>query len=120
MIMGDLCTRHCRFCSVKSGNKPALLDEQSLRALNKIKEYNSRIYTEYSLMVGLGKTEEEVTQTVLDLRAAGVDVLTIGQYLQWFKETTEPMGFKYVAASPLVRSSHKAGDFFLEKVIQLT
>ena len=89
-------------------------------------------------MVGLGETEEEVTQTALDLRAAGVDVLTIGQYLQpthkhlsvveyitpekfkWFKATIEQMGFKYVAAGPLVRSSYRAGEFFLEKVIHST
>ena len=78
-------------------------------------------------MVGLGETEEEVIQTALHLRAAGVDLLTIGQYLQptyehlavleyitpekfkWFKETTERTGFKYVAAGPLVRSSCRAG-----------
>ena len=76
-------------------------------------------------------------QTALDLRSAEVDILTIGQYLQptykhlqvvqyvspekfkEFKETIERMGFKYVAAGPLVRSSYRAGEFFLEKVIGL-
>jgi lipoyl synthase len=87
-------------------------------------------------MLGIGETEEEVMQTALDLRSAGVDVLTIGQYLRpthkhlpvvqyispekfiEFKETIEQMGFKYVAAGPLVRSSYRAGEFFLEKIIR--
>ena len=78
---------------------------------------------------------DEVLQTAHDLRSAEVDVLTIGQYLQptpkhmpvdkfvtpetfkWFKETIELMGFKYVVAGPLVRSSYRAGELFLEKVI---
>ena len=87
-------------------------------------------------MLGIGETDEEVIQTALDLRAAGVDVLTIGQYLQptykhlpvvrylnpekfkEYKERMERMGFKYVAAGPLVRSSYRAGEFFLERVIR--
>jgi lipoic acid synthetase len=235
MIMGDLCTRHCRFCAVKSGNKPALLDaeeprrvakairewglkyvvvtsvcrddledggachisdtikaikllcpktiveplipdfqgnddsirkivdahpevishniemvsrltttirdcrasyNQSLRVLEKTKEFNSKIFTKSSIMLGIGETDEEVIQTALDLRSVEVDVLTIGQYLQptykhlpvvqylnpekfkEYKETMERMGFKYVAAGPLVRSSYRAGEFFLERVIR--
>jgi lipoyl synthase len=235
MIMGDLCTRHCRFCAVKTDNKPALLDpeepfkvakaikawqlnyvvitsvcrddlddggaehfsttikavkalspntiveplipdfqgniyslekivsanpevishnietvmrlnskirdgrasyDQSLRVLKRIKECNSAIFTKSSLMLGIGETEEEVIRTVLDLRSVGVDILTIGQYLQatpkhlpvvqyitpekfkWFEQTTEIMGFKYVAAGPLVRSSYRAGEYFLEKVVR--
>jgi lipoyl synthase len=237
MIMGDLCTRHCKFCAVKSGNKPSLLDaeepfkvakairdwglkyvvitsvcrddledggaghisdtikaikltcpkiivealipdfqsndhsirkivnanpevishnietvsrltakirdgrasyRQSLQVLKKIKEFNSKIFTKSSIMVGIGETEEEVIQTAIDLRSAAVDVLTIGQYLQpthkhlsvvqylspstfkEFKEATERMGFKYVAAGPLVRSSYRAGEYFLQKVIRPT
>ena len=86
-------------------------------------------------MLGLGETEDEILQTAHDLLSAKVDVLTIGQYLQptpkhmpvvkyitpeafkWFKETIELMGFKYVVAGPLVRSSYRAGELFLEKVI---
>ena len=55
---------------------------QSLRVLKKIKEFNSRIFTKSSIMVGIDETEEDVRQTALDLRSAGVDMLTIGQYLQ--------------------------------------
>jgi len=234
MVMGDLCTRHCRFCAVKSGYKPPLPDptepfkvanaikewglnyvvitsvcrddledggashiantvkavkmlcpntiveplipdfrgnissvekivsskpevishnietvrrlspkirdgkasyNQSLRVLKKIKDLNSEIFTKSSIMLGVGETEDEVKQTALELRSAGVDVLTIGQYLQpsskhvsvvqfltperfeWFKKITERIGFKYVAAGPLVRSSYRAGELFLEKVI---
>jgi lipoic acid synthetase len=235
MIMGDLCTRHCKFCAVKSGNKAGPLDPlepskvakaikewglkyvvitsvcrddledggathfsntvksikmlcpetiieplipdfrgnvdslekiisanpevmshnietvfrlttkirdarasygQSIQVLKKIKEFNPTIFTKSSIMLGVGETEEEVMQTGLDLRMAGVDILTIGQYLQptpkhlpvvqyispdrfkWFRETMERMGFKYVAAGPFVRSSYRAGEFYLEKVIR--
>lgn len=234
MIMGDMCTRHCRFCSVKNGKKPALLDaeepikvakairdwelkyvvitsvcrddledggadhisdtikaikllcpkiiveplipdfkgngqlirkivnanpevishnietvlrlstkirdgrasySQSLNVLKKIKEFNSKIFTKSSIMIGIGETEEEVMQTAHDLLSVKVDVLTIGQYLQptnkhlpvvqyispekfkEYKENIEQMGFKYVLAGPLIRSSYRAGELFLEKVI---
>jgi len=235
MIMGDLCTRHCRFCAVKAGYKPASLDPaepfkvakaikewglkyvvitsvcrddlddggaahisntvkaikmlcpntiveplipdlqgnvtslekivsskpevishnietvlrlspkirdgrasygQSLRVLKKIKEFNSEIFTKSSIMLGIGETEDEILQASHDLRSVGVDIMTIGQYLQptprhlpvvqyltpekfrWLKDIIEPMGFKYVAAGPLVRSSYRAGELFLEKVIR--
>jgi lipoic acid synthetase len=109
--------------------------EQSLLVLKKIKDINSLIYTKSSIMLGLGETEEEVIQTIKDLRSVGVSILTIGQYLQptpkhlplvefiapekfnWFKEIAEQMGFVYVASGPLVRSSYRAGEFFLEKIL---
>jgi lipoyl synthase len=108
--------------------------EQSLLVLKKIKDINSLIYTKSSIMLGLGESEEEVIQTIKDLRSVGVSILTIGQYLQptpkhlpivefiapekfnWFKEIAEQMGFVYVASGPLVRSSYRAGEFFLEKI----
>ena len=108
--------------------------EQSLLVLKKIKEINSWIYTKSSIMLGLGESEEEVIQTIKDLRSVGVSILTIGQYLQptpkhlpliefiapekfnWFKEIAEQMGFVYAASGPLVRSSYRAGEFFLEKI----
>ena len=108
--------------------------EQSLLVLKKIKDINSLIYTKSSIMLGLGEIEEEVIQTIKDLRSVGVSILTIGQYLQptpkhlplvefiapekfnWFKEIAEQMGFVYVASGPLVRSSYRAGEFFLEKI----
>jgi lipoyl synthase len=108
--------------------------EQSLLVLKKIKDINSLIYTKSSIMLGLGESEEEVIQTTKDLRSVGVSILTIGQYLQptpkhlpliefiapekfnWFREIAERMGFVYVASGPLVRSSYRAGEFFLEKI----
>jgi lipoyl synthase len=108
--------------------------EQSLLVLKKIKDINSLIYTKSSIMLGLGESEEEVIQTIKSLRSVGVSILTIGQYLQptpkhlpviefispekfnWFREIAEQMGFVYVASGPLVRSSYRAGEFFLEKI----
>mmetsp|Transcript_13312 Transcript_13312/g.15414 ORF Transcript_13312/g.15414 Transcript_13312/m.15414 type:complete len:94 (+) Transcript_13312:287-568(+) len=87
-------------------------------------------------MLGLGETDEEVRQTMRDCRDAGVDVITFGQYLrpskrhlavkeyvtpekfeQWRIEGEE-MGFLYVASGALVRSSYKAGEYFLRNTIQ--
>jgi lipoic acid synthetase len=85
-------------------------------------------------MLGLGETEEEIIQTMKDLRSVGVSILTIGQYLQptlkhlpvvkyiepeqfnLLKEVAERMGFIYVASGPLVRSSYKAAEFFMERI----
>ena len=107
--------------------------EQSLLVLKKIKDINPLIYTKSSIMLGLGESEEEVIQTMKDLRSVGVSILTIGQYLQptpkhlpliefiapekfnWFREIAERMGFVYVASGPLVRSSYRAGEFFVKK-----
>ena len=94
------------------------------------------LYTKTSLMLGLGETDEEVVQTMKDLRAIDVDVVTFGQYLrpteqhlsvveyvkpekfEKFKQIGEEMGFRYVASGPLVRSSYKAGEFYLEHMIK--
>lgn len=111
---------------------------QSLRVLELAKEStnNPLLLTKTSLMLGLGETDEEITQAFADLRTAGVDVVTLGQYLQptpkhlrvqhyvtpeqfdAHKATAESMGFRYVAAGPLVRSSYKAGEFYLEEHIR--
>ena len=108
---------------------------QSLAVLEGAKGMREDIFTKSSIMLGLGETEDEVVQTMRDLRAAGVDILTLGQYLRpstWhlaveeyippetfdrYREIGESMGFLYVASGPLVRSSYRAGEFFLEKVI---
>jgi lipoic acid synthetase len=109
---------------------------QSLKVLRMSKEMRSDLFTKSSLMLGLGETREEVLATMRDLRAIGVDILTLGQYLRpssWhlavqeyvppeafdeLREAGEAMGFAYVASGPLVRSSYRAGEFFLEKVIR--
>ena len=109
---------------------------QSLQVLRGAKRMREGLFTKSSIMLGLGETREEVLQTMRDLRAADVDILTLGQYLRpstWhlavqeyvapevfdeLRDVGERMGFAYVAAGPLVRSSYRAGEFFLEKVIR--
>jgi len=101
----------------------------SLRLLARAKEiadYN--VLTKSSIIVGLGETNDEVVETMRDLRANGVDVVTIGQYLQpsakhaqidrwvhpdefrWFREQGEELGFGSVFSGPLVRSSYRADE----------
>jgi lipoic acid synthetase len=109
---------------------------QSLRVLRYLKDRPERLYTKSSIMVGLGETEDELVQTFRDLREAGVDVLTLGQYLQpsqyhlrvarfvppadfeRYKQVAETMGFLYVAAGPLVRSSYRAAEFFMQGLME--
>jgi lipoic acid synthetase len=94
------------------------------------------MFTKSSIMLGLGETDEEVLQTLKDLRSVGCDVVTFGQYLQptekhlkvikfitpeKFKEwqkIAEDLGFLYVASGPLVRSSYRAGEFFMKGIIE--
>jgi len=108
---------------------------KSLRTLKIVKELSSEVYTKSSLMLGLGEREEEVVQAMRDLRSVGVDILTLGQYLRPSKRQLpvveyvrpekferlrrigEEMGFLYVASGPLVRSSYKAGEYFLKQVL---
>jgi lipoyl synthase len=105
---------------------------QSLAVLKYLKERPEKLYTKTSLMLGLGETEAELEQAFADLRTAGVDVLTLGQYLQFsqyhlrverfvspdefarLKTVAEGFGFLYVASGPLVRSSYRAAEFFLK------
>lgn len=109
---------------------------QSLRVLESVKEFDPNIYTKSSIMLGLGEKDEEIVQALKDLRAVGCDVVTFGQYLQptekhlkvieyvtpeKFKEwqtLAESMGFLYVASGPLVRSSYRAGEFFMQGIIK--
>ena len=110
--------------------------EQSLQVLRDAKAMRADLFTKSSIMLGLGETREEVLETMEDLRANEVDILTLGQYLrpsEWhlpvqeyvppeafdeLREAGEALGFLYVVAGPLVRSSYRAGEFFLERVIR--
>jgi lipoic acid synthetase len=108
--------------------------QQSLRALAAAKQHapkGKRLYTKSSIMLGLGESDEEVLQTMRDLRSVDVDVLTLGQYLRpterhlavveyvtpeqfdVYRQQGEAMGFRYVASGPMVRSSYKAGELFM-------
>ena len=94
----------------------------SLRLLSRVKEIDASMFTKSGLMVGLGETREEILQVMDDLRAAEVDFLTVGQYLQptpkhapldcFWTPAARAKGFLMVSASPLTRSSYHAGDDF--------
>jgi lipoic acid synthetase len=97
-----------------------------LRRAKEVADY--RVMTKSGIIVGLGETNDEVVETMRDLRENGVDVVTIGQYLQpsdkhaqidrwvhpdefrWFREQGEALGFGSVFAGPLVRSSYRADE----------
>ncbi len=103
---------------------------RSLRLLERVKEVDASIFTKSGLMVGLGETNEQVGQVMDDMRAANIDFITIGQYLQptpkhapldryvtpeefqKFEKMAYAKGFLMVSSSPLTRSSHHAGEDF--------
>jgi lipoic acid synthetase len=107
---------------------------QSLEVLEIYKRGGMR--TKSSLMLGLGETQGEVLQAMRDLRAVGCDILTLGQYLRPsdkhlpVEEFVRPeafarlereglgLGFRFVAAGPLVRSSYKAGEYFIQRWVE--
>jgi lipoic acid synthetase len=115
-----------RYLSVRPGARYF----HSIRLLQQVKEIDPALFTKSGIMLGLGETRPEVLQVMDDLRSAEVDFLTIGQYLQptrkhhpverfvppeeftAYETTAYAKGFLMVAASPLTRSSHHAGDDF--------
>ncbi len=120
----------------KSVRDPRANYDQSLKVLAFVKKIDPTRFTKTSIMLGLGEQDEEILQTLKDLRAIDCDVVTFGQYLQptprhlkvenyitpekfkeW-QEIAEGMGFLYVASGPLVRSSYRAGEFFLKGMIK--
>ena len=110
--------------------RPGARYYHSLRLLERVKERDPGQFTKSGLMVGLGEAKEEVMQVMDDMRSAGVDFITIGQYLQptrkhaaidrfvepqefaAFEAIARAKGFLMVSASPLTRSSHHAGEDF--------
>jgi lipoic acid synthetase len=111
---------------------------QSLHVLRTLKEMNPKIYSKSSIMLGLGEAEADIRKTMHDLKKAQVDILTLGQYLrpsqghvpiieyisperfEHYKHVAEELGFLYVAAGPFVRSSYRAGEFFVESLLRKT
>ena len=107
--------------------RPGARYYHSLRLLERVKERDPSQFTKSGVMVGLGETKEEVMQVMDDMRSAGVDFITIGQYLQptrrhaaidrfvepdefkAYEAIARAKGFLMVSASPLTRSSHHAG-----------
>ncbi len=110
--------------------RPGARYYHSLRLLERVKEQDPSQFTKSGLMVGLGETKEEVMQVMDDMRSAGIDFITIGQYLQptrrhaaidryvepaefaAYEAIARAKGFLMVSASPLTRSSHHAGEDF--------
>ena len=109
---------------------------QSLEVLKAAKAAQPNLVTKTSLMLGLGETEEQLWDTLRDLRNINVDVVTFGQYMRptkrhmavheyvtptvfdMWKQRALDMGFLYCASGPLVRSSYKAGEAFIENVLK--
>ena len=109
---------------------------ESIAVLEHAKKVAPKLVTKTSIMLGHGEEDAEVRQTMRDMLNAGVEIFTLGQYLRptkrhipvarmvppaeyeaWRKEGMS-MGFKYVASGPLVRSSYKAGEVFLEAFVK--
>ncbi|XP_023241264.1 lipoyl synthase, mitochondrial-like [Centruroides sculpturatus] len=161
MLLGDTCTRGCRFCSVKTSRKPPLPDsDEPVNTAKAISDWG----LDYVVLTSVDRDDlidggsEHIAQTVkelkqkpvyyrrvvwflgvplqTDLRKIDVDCLTLGQYMQptkrhlkvveyitpekfkYWEEVGNAMGFVYTASGPLVRSSYKAGEFFLKHLIQ--
>jgi lipoic acid synthetase len=109
--------------------------EQSMGVLRRAKQRAPERMTKSSIMVGIGETDDEVAETMRDLREAGVDIVTIGQYLRptpkhvpvdrfvtperfdAFAREGRAMGFAFVASGPLVRSSYKAAEVFVQSAL---
>jgi lipoic acid synthetase len=107
--------------------------EGSLAVLSEARAARPAMLTKSSLMVGLGETDAEVLEVLSDLRRAGVDIVTVGQYLQptarhWpvdryvppetfrdYERAARAMGFAFVASGPLVRSSYRAAELFASR-----
>jgi len=115
---------------------PRATYDQSMAVLAGIKVHDPAMVTKSSIMVGLGETVDEVKATLVDLREAGCDIVTFGQYLQptpkhlavqefvhpdqfaAYQRMAEALGFRYVASGPLVRSSYRAGELFIKGMIE--
>ena len=110
---------------------------QSLSVLKRAKETVPTLLTKTSLMLGLGETDEQIRQTLKDLREVDCDIVTFGQYMRptkrhmkvveyvhpdkfkhWKDVAENEFGFKYCASGPLVRSSYKAGEAFIENILK--
>lgn len=110
--------------------------KQSLTVLDAAKKAKPSLITKTSIMLGLGETEAQLWRALKDLRDVGVDVVTFGQYMrptkkhmkveeyvtpavfETWRQRALDLGFLYCASGPLVRSSYKAGEAFIENVLK--
>ena len=109
---------------------------QSLSVLENVKKLNPKIYSKSAIMLGFGETDEEVIQSMKDLRRVDCNILTIGQYLRpsdwhipinnfvspekfkYFEQKALELGFLYCASGPFVRSSYRAGELFMKNILR--
>ncbi len=109
---------------------------QSLSMLEEAKKYSANIVTKSSIMLGLGEERHEVIKTMQDVRNTGAEIFTLGQYLQpsskhlavsryvlleefqEYETIGKEMGYAFVASGPLVRSSYRAGEYFLKSFLK--
>ncbi|CCF59242.1 hypothetical protein KAFR_0G02080 [Kazachstania africana CBS 2517] len=109
---------------------------QSLAVLKRAKETVPTLLTKSSIMLGFGETDEQLLRTLKDLRTVDCDVVTFGQYMrptkrhmkvveyvhptkfEYWQKVAMDLGFVYCASGPLVRSSYKAGEYFIENVLK--
>ena len=115
----------------------SVLDRVKNRSLSSTSASKSgALLSKTSVMLGLGETDDEVFQTMKDLREIDVDVVTFGQYMQptkrhlkvkeyvtpekfaYWESKANEMGFLYCASGPLVRSSYKAGEYYLKNILR--
>ena len=110
--------------------------KQSIKVLENIKEIDPQILTKSSIMLGLGESEKDILNALKELKRVKVDIVTLGQYLQpsrrhlnvvdyieprkfeYWKKVALEMGFLYIASGPLVRSSYKAGEFYIKNYLE--
>lgn len=110
--------------------------KQSIKVLENIKEIDPQILTKSSIMLGLGESEKDILNALKELKRVKIDIVTLGQYLQpsrrhlnvvdyieprkfeYWKKVALEMGFLYVASGPLVRSSYKAGEFYIKNYLE--
>lgn len=109
---------------------------QSLSVLNHVKQKHPHIITKSSMMLGCGETEDEVLQSLKELKSCNVDCVTLGQYMRptrrhmkveeyvhpdrfkHWENVGKELGFLYIASGPLVRSSYRAGELFIKNVLK--
>ncbi len=109
---------------------------QSIGVLEKVKMLDPKIFTKSAVMLGLGESDQMVLKAFNDLRSVGCDFMTIGQYMrpskkhlpiknyvspekyEWYSQQALKRGFRYAAAGPFIRSSYRAGEFFVRALLQ--
>jgi lipoic acid synthetase len=115
---------------------PRAAYRQSLSVLEYVKKRFPHLITKSSIMLGCGEIDVQIMQTLKDLRTAGVDCVTIGQYMrptkrhmkvseyvhpdryQYWETVGRDLGFSYIASGPLVRSSYRAGELYIKHMLK--